>query len=82
MDIQQQWPVVRKICAGYTDFVIASNNDDGSPHITPIGSIILRDDCTGYYLEKFPTGLRHNIARDSRICGSNGPGATSSCGPR
>lgn len=48
--------------------MIASVNDDGSPHITPIGSLFLRDDCTGYYLERFPAQLRQNIQRDARIC--------------
>ncbi len=67
--LQAAWPTLRQLVneSAY-DVVIASVNDDGSPHITPIGSIFLRDDCTGYYLERFPAKLRHNIQRDERIC--------------
>ena len=64
--LQAAWPTLRQLVSGSAyDVVIASVNDDGSPHITPIGSLFLRDDCTGYYegnrsrvrLKGSPSGL-------------------------
>jgi hypothetical protein len=67
-DLQRIWPQVRQVFAGPGARVIASVNADGSPHVTPIGTLALRHDCTGYYLERFPTHLPRNIERDDRIC--------------
>lgn len=49
-------------------YSIATINDDGSPHVTPIGSLILRDDRTGFYFEEYPSGLSRNLKRDKRVC--------------
>ncbi|MDY0282586.1 MAG: pyridoxamine 5'-phosphate oxidase family protein, partial [Salinivirgaceae bacterium] len=68
MDIQKNWPLIQEIFRGNINLVIASINEDGSPHISPIGSIYLRKDCTGYYLEKFPVQLPINLDNDNRIC--------------
>ena len=46
---------------------IATINDDGSPHVTPIGSLFLDPDYSGRYLELFATGLGHNLDRDPRF---------------
>ncbi len=61
------WPQVRRLFAGSLGTLVASINEDGSPHLTPIGSLTLRDDCTGCYLERFPTNLPRNVERDPRI---------------
>ncbi len=57
MDMKKNWLIIREIFRGTFNMVIASINEDGSPHISPIGSIHLRNDCTGYYLERFPVRL-------------------------
>lgn len=49
-------------------FSIATINEDGSPHVTPVGSLILRDDRTGFYFEAYAAGLSRNLKRDKRIC--------------
>ncbi len=67
-ELQSIWPEVRRVFAGSLGAVIASVNQDGSPHLTPIGTVALRPDCTGYYIERFPVHLPANIERDSRIC--------------
>ncbi|MBS4104416.1 pyridoxamine 5'-phosphate oxidase family protein [Tsukamurella paurometabola] len=47
---------------------IASCNPDGSPHVTPIGSILLdRDARSGIYFDVFNARLARNLARDPRI---------------
>jgi hypothetical protein len=67
-DLKRIWPQVRQVFAGPATKVIASVNADGSPHVTPIGTLTLRPDCTGYYLERFPSHLPENVERDERIC--------------
>ena len=67
-ELERNWPAIRRLFATSLGFVVASINSDGSPHLTPIGSICLRHDCTAYYLEHFPTRLPANIERDPRIC--------------
>ena len=47
---------------------MATVNEDGSPHITPIGSLILREDTTGYFFDQYCTRTRENIARNPRAC--------------
>ena len=49
-------------------FSMATVNEDGSPHITPIGSLILRDDSSGYFFDEYCTRTRENIARNPRVC--------------
>jgi hypothetical protein len=47
---------------------MATVNADGSPRITPIGSLILRDDPTGYFFDEYCTKTRENIARNPKVC--------------
>ena len=68
MDIKKNWPTIREMFRGNFSLLIASVGEDGSPNISPIGSVWLRDDCTGYYLEKFPLRLPKNLETNDRIC--------------
>jgi uncharacterized protein len=49
-------------------FAMATVNEDGSPNVTPIGSLILKDNPSGFYLEKFPIKTRENLIGNSRVC--------------
>ena len=49
-------------------FAMATVNADGSPHITPIGSLILREDPTGYFFDEYCTRTRENLSRNPRVC--------------
>lgn len=46
---------------------VASVNADGSPHITPIGSLMLDADRRGFYFDVLNSRLAANIERDPRI---------------
>lgn len=46
---------------------IASVNQDGSPHVTPIGSVNLTEPGLGHYFELFTSRLRKNLERDPRF---------------
>ena len=48
-------------------YAVASVDKDGNPHITPIGSLILREDCTGFFSERFPEKSRKNYKTNDRI---------------
>jgi hypothetical protein len=67
MDLEKQWPEIRKIFRKANVCLVASVSADGFPHMTPIGSLYLRDDLTGYYLERFPQGLRSNLDHCDRV---------------
>jgi len=49
---RQHWETIRAVFEeGYkscSHFAVATVNEDGSPHVTPIGALILRKDQTGF----------------------------------
>lgn len=46
---------------------IASVNEDGSPHVTPIGSLQITGLGTGMYFDVFNETLACNVDRDPRV---------------
>ncbi|GAA4394498.1 pyridoxamine 5'-phosphate oxidase family protein [Tsukamurella soli] len=47
---------------------IASRNADGTPHVTPIGSMLLhRDSASGIYFDVFNARLARNVDADPRV---------------
>ena len=57
MEIGQHWKTIQAIfqeCRGSsTHFAVATVSKDGSPQVTPIGALFLRDDQTGFYFDEF-----------------------------
>ena len=47
---------------------MATVNEDGSPHVTPIGALILRDNQTGFYFEENPVRMPRNLKTNPRVC--------------
>ncbi len=72
MKIGNRWATIREIFQeGYNSclhFAIASVNEDGSPHVTPIGALFLREDQTGFYFEEYPSKMPDNLERNPRVC--------------
>ncbi len=76
---EQDWQLIRKYF-GHASHVTASPrrgvpycaistvNEDGSPHVTPVSSMILREDVSGFYLEEFSAHMSRNIEHDKRVC--------------
>lgn len=72
MELEQHWKTICKtvnralksnhFCA------LSTINPDGSPRITPIGSLILEEPGKAFYFEQFPKDMRRNLERDQRIC--------------
>lgn len=72
MEIGKHWETIRSVfneafpsCMHYA---FATINEKGWPHVTPIGGLVLRDDCTGYYFEEYPVHLPANIEKNNRVC--------------
>lgn len=72
MDIHSNWGKIRGVFEqGFKScfhFAVATTGQDGTAHISPIGSLILRDDCTGYYCEEFSSQLPQDLQYDHRVC--------------
>jgi hypothetical protein len=72
MEIGGNWTKIRDVFdEGFKssfNFAMASVGRDGTPNITPIGSLILKDDCTGFYCEDFPSKLPENLKYNPRVC--------------
>ena len=72
MDIQSNWPAIKKhvsLCFRSNFHVaIASVDQDNHPTVTPIGSLFLNHDQTGFYFEKFPSKLPESAKFNPAIC--------------
>lgn len=72
MDLEENWSEVRLLFResfkSSFHYAIASVADNGEPHVTPIGSLILTEPGRGFYFEKFPRHLPRNVAGNNRIC--------------
>jgi hypothetical protein len=66
------WPevrnIVRRAVRSSLHCSVASINDDGSPHVTPIGSVMLTEPGRALFFEVFTTQLVRNLERDPRLC--------------
>ena len=72
MITQEKWDIIRRVVdeanASCSHVSVATVNADGSPHITPIGSLALRDDPSGYFFDELCTTTRTNLDRNPRLC--------------
>ncbi|MEF3695623.1 pyridoxamine 5'-phosphate oxidase family protein [Desulfolutivibrio sp.] len=72
MDVMPHWKVICDVVERTlktTGFcAMATVNPDGSPHVTPIGSLFLHSPGKAYYFEKFPKVMSRNLKQDQRIC--------------
>jgi uncharacterized protein len=68
MRIEDHWDMISRICRKSMGlFAFGTVDPDGTPRLTPIGSLIPRNDCTAFYFERYPSRLPANLERDSRI---------------
>ncbi len=72
MEIGKHWSTIQSIFEeafrSCMHFAVATVGEDGSPHITPIGALLLRDNQTGFYFEENPIKLPHNLKTNPRVC--------------
>jgi uncharacterized protein len=71
MELIDHWGEIRSLfnkslkTAKHLSF--ATVDKDGNPHVTPIGSLILKNDCTGYFSDKFPKRMKDNFQHSDRV---------------
>jgi predicted pyridoxine 5'-phosphate oxidase superfamily flavin-nucleotide-binding protein len=72
MKIGKHWETIRAVfeegSKSCVHFAFATVNQDGSPHVTPIGALILRNDQTGFYFDENPIRMPQNLNRNPRVC--------------
>ena len=72
MDIVNDWNKIKKHFnkSFYSNFhvAIASVNKDNKPTVTPIGSLFLYNNQTGFYFEKFPAKIPEHSKTNRNIC--------------
>lgn len=68
MDLMHNWPQIKALFRQSFFFVVSTVREDGSPHASPIGSLFLRNDGTGFYFEILTRNTAQNFAHTPRIC--------------
>ena len=72
VDLTKDWNRIKihfRKCIGMNmHVVIASVNAESIPTVTPIGSLFLNDNQSGFYFEKFATKLNRNSKTNRNIC--------------
>jgi len=72
MDLITNWKEVKslfkKSFKSSFHFAIATVNENGEPHVTPIGSLILGNPGRGFYFEKFTQHLPRNFGNNNQVC--------------
>ncbi len=72
MEIEKHWPnILRVLREGKRSnrfFSIATVNNDGTPHVTPIGHVFFNDDMTGYYFDQYSEAMPKNFVSNKNIC--------------
>lgn len=72
MNIHKNWKIIQKVfeysIESTLHYALSTINEDGSPHITPISTLFLRDDLTGFFFDQFSVNMSKNLDRDQRVC--------------
>ena len=72
MDINKDWKQIRyhfnRTFSQNLFVSIASVDDQNQPTITPIGTLFLNQDQTGFYFEKYPSKLPKHANTNPNIC--------------
>ena len=72
MSLKSNWPQIKRTLEqSQTSAVhcsIATVCPDGTPHITPVGTVFLRDDQTGFFFDHYAVSLGENIDSNPSVC--------------
>ena len=72
MNIKTDWNAIRwhfnKSFNSNLHVSIASVDSENNPTVTPIGSLFLNDNQTGFYFEKFPSKLPEHAKTNPNVC--------------
>ena len=72
MDLTNNWPKIKKhfdrSFRSNFHVSVSSVNKDKLPDVTPIGSLFLNRDQTGFYFEKYPATIAENVTFNKNVC--------------
>jgi hypothetical protein len=72
MNITQDWKKIRthfnKSFSSNFHISVASVDAENNPTVTPIGSLFLNDNQSGFYFEKFPKKLPLHAKMNKKVC--------------
>jgi hypothetical protein len=72
MRADEHWPAVKsmfgKSFKSSFHYAIATVNENGEPHVTPIGSLILGKPGYGLYFEEFTRQMPLNLQKNKQVC--------------
>ncbi len=72
MQLVKAWDAIQQVFtqaqASTMHCSIASVNEQGQPHITPIGTVFLRDDQTGYFFDTYTKQFAENVKYNPKVC--------------
>lgn len=72
MDLVKNWQKIKSVVErgqrSKIHCAIASVDPQGMPNVTPVGTVFLRDDQTGFYFDKYTSLLAENLASNPNIC--------------
>jgi len=72
MELNENWGNIKRLFKqsfrSSFHYAIATVSEQGEPHVTPIGSLILGDVGQGMYFEEYPRQLTRNLAKNKQVC--------------
>jgi hypothetical protein len=72
MLLEQHWAEIAGVVASAQSSMrhcaIASVDPQGIPNITPIGTVFLRGDATGFYFDQYTDALANNLETNANVC--------------
>lgn len=72
MKIEDHWPEIQRVVMNgrrsSRHCAIASVGESGVPTITPIGTVFLRSDYTGFFFDQYTNALAQNVALNPNVC--------------
>jgi len=72
MEIGKHWKTIQMVFqesrGSSMHLAVATVNEDGSPHVTPMGALFLLENKTGFWFDEFPVNMSRNLERNPRVC--------------